>query len=157
MRKRLLLLCSTLTGCAGFTPPAPAPVRQPQAVAASFEKTWNAVIDILGDNNIPVTTIDKNSGFVVAERASIPSTSKADHDFAMTLADCGKGSTGLTFPPTTARYNIVVRPVADGATVKATATYRRIVGSLGAANCSSRGTFESQLESEIKKRAESPR
>lgn len=119
-------------------------------VNAPFEKTWNAVIDILGNDNIPVTTLDKNSGFVVAERTRIVYASKAERDAVLALADCGGNGLGMTFVPTSARYNIVVRPNGNATTVKATASYQ----SPAAAGCTSKGTFETQLETAIKQRAE---
>ena len=88
---RLKLATLSLALVVGCTPPPIAPPLQAAGINAGFDKTWNAVVDILAERNIPVKTMDRASGFVSAELATVSATRvdklaelrqhvRADHD-----------------------------------------------------------------------------
>jgi hypothetical protein len=140
--KRLLLVA--VLGVITCAPPPTLPPVQPVGISAPFSKTWDAVIDILSEQNIPVKTIDRSSGFAAAELATV------DSDTMNHLADCGSqlkkfmvGFTGI------ARYNVVVRGDSTTSTVKVTAKF---VSNHG--DCSSRNVFENDFQGAVKARAE---
>jgi hypothetical protein len=105
---------------------------------------------MLAEQNIPVKTMDKSSGFVAAEVTAVSST---DLD---KLANCGSLMSQLLSGSATgngiARYNILVRGDSAASTVKVTARF--IHGGDTPKDCSSRNVFEGQFQSEVKARAE---
>ncbi len=135
---------------AACTTPPIAPPLQPAGIEASFGKTWNAVVDVLAERNIPVKTMDKSSGFVSAELTSVSAT-----DFDK-LANCGSTlsqmMTGNLAADGIARYNILVRGDSTKSTVKVTARF--VKGGDTAKDCPSNNVFEAQFQSEVKTRAE---
>src|SRR2546425_5253439 len=93
----------TMVGCA--TPPTTiATPRAATTVNAPFGRTWDAVIDVFADQNIPIATIDKTSGFIVADVQFVGASAKE----AAEWADCGKFGV-RSIPVTAAKYNVLVR------------------------------------------------
>lgn len=127
-----------------------APPLQPAGISAEFGKTWNAVVDILAERNIPIKTIDRSSGFVSAELATV------DVESLSKLANCGSFLSGVLEGSATAsaiaRYNILVRGDSTKSTVKVTARFIR--GGDTPKDCPSNNVFEEQFQSEVKARAE---
>ena len=177
------LLVLMLAACAQqpvYTGPKPAPAHNGTPVAASFGKTWDAVIDIFASKNISIKTVDRSSGLIVAEPQTISNT---DPTYGLSIADCGDLSGGtmayesLNGPilPTSAFWNVLVRGDSSTSTVRATV---RFVGLLhirrnpsfgevmqgGAAaqvhessetkECESKGKWEPDLEKSVKAAAE---
>ena len=143
----IVALVTAASACAA---PPIAPPLQPAGISASFGKTWNAVVDVLAERNIPVKTMDRSSGFVSAELASISAT-----DFDK-LANCGSTlsqlMTGSATADGVARYNILVRGDSTTSTVKVTARF--VKGGDTAKECPSNNVFEGQFQTEVKGRAE---
>ncbi len=151
--KRLAVIAVLVV--AACTPPAPAPAPAlapaplaPTTVTASFGKTWNAVVDLLSERNIPVKTMDRSSGFVAAEVSSVSNDelrklSRGCTGFLAAMANGGDPPTGI------ARYNILVRGDSTSSTVKVTA---RFTGPQG--DCATQNTFEAPFQREVKARAE---
>jgi len=121
-------------------------------VSASFGKTWNAVIDILADRNIPVKTLDRASGFVAAELAGV-----SQDDMGKLASGCGgfmdSLANGGNVPPAVARYNILVRGDSTASTVKVTAKFTEIISGT-TKECTTKGTFEQPFQNDVKSRAE---
>jgi hypothetical protein len=138
----LVISFFVVLGVACAPPPSLPPV-QPTGISAGFTKTWNAVVDVLAEQNIPVKTMDKSSGFVAAELEGV------DSDTMNRLADCGsqfkKFMVGV---PGVARYNILVRGDSTTSTVKVTARFT------SRDTCTSRNVFETGFQSDVKNRAE---
>jgi len=154
MRRCILMLFGIFTvgGCQlKLTPPQPAAPRPTTTVAASFDRTWNAVIDMFGDHNIPIAQMERSSGFIATERHGIGS-----ERLALTLADCGSwppkhhGDGPLHIPATTAVYNVIVRPAESSSTVRVTVAYMTADGS----SCESKGGWEATFEESVKKKAQ---
>jgi len=147
----LVRIGTVLVAAACASAPIAAPI-QPSGINASFGKTWNSVVDILAERNIPVKTMDRSSGFVSAELASVSPT-EIDK-----LANCGSTlaqiMTGNANASGIARYNILVRGDSTKSTVKVTARF--IKGGDSAVDCPSNNVFEGQFQSEVKTRAEAP-
>lgn len=144
--------------CSRYVPPDPPAPRVVTPVSAPFERTWNAVIDVFAQEVITVETMEKASGFIVASRAAIPHYTAADSAAARAMADCGGLEPSLLgfrvrYLPSSAKYNVVVRSAGASSTVHVSARFIRTVVQT-ATECSSRGAFESTLESLVKARAE---
>lgn len=145
--RRFALFALFLCGCT--TPPAPLAPRSLTAVNAPFSRTWDAVIDVFADRNIPIATMDRASGFIAARPAV---TGRADTLYA----DCGK-AIGVKTLPTAASYNLVVRGDSTRSTVKMTISFTQTSGEGAFATnkeCTSRGTLEAAVEQQIKAKAE---
>jgi hypothetical protein len=162
MRERLLTaLVIVVSGCYRYYPPLPPPVRDARAVYASFGETWDAVIDVFAEQNIPISTMERASGFIAAERTSWRYASLYERDYVLRLVDCGRLGP-VPYLPSAARYNVVVRGDSSVSTVKVTTTYTSTgtfytdPTKVKAANvdCSSRGVFEDSVEATIKDQAE---
>jgi len=77
-------------------------------VTSSFGRAWDAVIDVFAEANTPIRTMERASGFIATELATIPVYTSAQRTFAHSLADCGYRGEAV-YVPTSAFYNIVVR------------------------------------------------
>jgi len=152
MKKRLSILAFAIA-CA---PPRTEPVAiAPAPIAAGFNQTWNAVMDVLSDENIPVKTLDKASGYLMAEVAGVGAGDEEKY------ADCGNSFLNALAMQgggqMISRYNILVRGDSVASTVKVTATFVSGGGTsdANAKRCASKGILEKQLQTDVKARAES--
>jgi uncharacterized lipoprotein len=136
-----------MVGCV-MPPTTVATPRASTSVNASFDRTWNAVIDVFAEQNIPIATMEKASGFIVADAQFVGADAKQAEEWA----DCGT-TYGSANPATAGKYNVLVRSVDDHtATVKVTATW----AGGGAYKCVTKGVWETDFEKSIKSRAEAP-
>ncbi len=150
--KTIAAACATLLSIACVpTPPATPAPRSATPVAASFAKTWDAVIDIFAAKNIPIATLDRSSGFIATTQLSVPNSSESPY------ADCGSFMS-KAYTPTVATYNVRVKEEGPAANVLVTVKWQRVgrtmAGTTGVADCSTRGTWETETEGAIKTRAE---
>lgn len=132
---------------------APQPPAQPVAVAATpvgapFAATWDAVIDVLASQNIPIATMERASGFVATAPLFVGPSGK-------NWADCGY--TGVVhLSPDRATYNVRVRETGDSSTVQATVTFTTGSG-IGydlMRACSTTGIWEQQFAAAVRAAAE---
>ena len=155
MRALVALLLTLATGCvlAGTTGPELLPTPRPNTVvAATFNKTWNTVIDVFSDKNIPIGVIDRSSGLIGTQELWISSSDSSEK-----WADCGKDAHGEPFAPAFAVYNIVVRGDTGGTTVRTTVKWygrQSATGPVSGYDCVSRGVWENNMDASVKARAE---
>lgn len=156
MRYYLLVPAILFLGCA--TPPAPSVQREFATVRAPLAKTWDSVVDVFADQNIPIRTLDRSSGLIIAEPIKVGRTTDK-------LADCGSDM-GIPAVPTDVTYNVRVRGDSSTSMVKVTARWVRVGAGRGLAGmskepvseeCGSTGIWEAQLERNIQARAEAGR
>jgi hypothetical protein len=126
-------------------------------VRASFERTWIAVVDQLAERFIPIRTIDRSSGLVVAEESRV---GRVGRDTASMLvpahpwADCGSRA-GDQLQPTEAIYNIRVRGDSTSSIVIMTVRFSTRASAVNSPEeCSTRGVLEREVEGLIRDRAE---
>lgn len=137
--------------CAPNRPPGSPVIRDATAVNASFGRTWDAVIDVFAEQNIPIRTMERASGFIAAERTNIAYDTPEDPAYGEQFADCGTVGR-IVLIPGSATYNIVVRGDSTRSTVKVTVKYlnhgvdRTRTTTLIARECATRGVFESATE-----------
>lgn len=133
-------------------PPQPPQPRSATTVSATMGKTWDAVIDVFGEHNIPIKNMERVSGFISTDplRGTVRDTANAD---------CGK-MLGTKVPPVLATYNVIVRGDSSTSTVRV--NIRWTAGSpdpnapaRSVTVCSSTGVWESTFESRVKAIAES--
>lgn len=142
-------------GCAArYVIANPTPTRSATNVAASFDRTWDAVIDVFAAGNLPIATIERASGLIVAAPLAMARTNAA------IWTDCGHHPR-YSDPrdrayATRGEFNVLVRPAGPTSTVRV--TIRWSLPDLEArAICESTGVYERDLEDQIKRRAESSR
>jgi hypothetical protein len=146
MRVIHLITILSVGGCASG-PSTTVEPRQATPVSAGHSRTWDAVVDVFADRNIAIRTMDRSSGFIATEELHVRPSE------GLEWADCGK-NLGGAIGPTRAVYNVLVRGDSSAPTVKATVRW----GALRKDNlieCTTKGTWESDAESEVKRRAES--
>jgi hypothetical protein len=174
MSRRVLaaLAAISLTACAKIPPaqpPGPAPTREALTVNASFGRTWDAVIDYFARNNIPIRTIERASGIIAADAASVDAAS------AVEWADCGQaarltkvrnGQVWRLAPVAAERatYNFLVRGDSTRSTILATVGWdvpERVMYDATqkpytrpSARCVTRGVWETNAEQAVRARAE---
>jgi len=144
--------CSTL-----YEPPAQPEPRATVEVAAPFERTWEAVIDLFASRSLPIRTIEKVSGLIVAEPLL---TDLADRQ---RWAHCGRVRDGFgrthEYYPTRADLNVLVREAgASRSTVRVTVRWLYdgpiVVNLPSQLECVTRNVFEREWEGAIKADAE---
>lgn len=143
----LALLC----GCMSAPPAPPAP-RVATQVRAPFAKTWNAVIDVFAERNIPIKNMERASGFISTDELAVP----VIQGHADSLADCGR-VIGMPLPPDRATYNVLVRGDSTSSTAKVTVRWTQggTPSDPKLIECTTRGVWEAAFESDVKTRAES--
>lgn len=130
-------------------PPQTYPSPELATVDASFERTWSAVIDHFAEKAVPVRTIEKASGLIVAEQMTVAT------EYGRTIADCGTSAVGIPWDVLSASYNVRVHGDSLRSTVRVTAVFRPEVASTFP--CNSRGVYERDLMAFVKSRAEGRR
>ena len=149
----LLLLTLAVVGCGAQAPAPPVPRADVTVVNASFNRTWDAVIDDFASQNVPIKTIDRTSGIVVAEVLSVAP------DVGKQWADCGTDMF-RKLAPTSATYNVLVRGDSTKTTVRVTVRWTRVGMARGlstqtvAEECGTKAVWEPEFEARIKAAAE---
>jgi hypothetical protein len=136
-----------------------APVRAPTPVAASFDRTLDAVVEALAEQNVHLRVLDWSSGWVATEVLRVP-----DNSEAVTWADCGTARTDtnvVAIPPEQVEYDVVVHGDTTSSTVHVTTRWgTQYTGTWAAVptsvECVSHGVWERHFEADVKRRAESP-
>jgi hypothetical protein len=145
---------ASLVGCARPTPPGPPQPRSATTVGASFGKTWDAVIDVFAERNISIATLDRASGLIVPAEALYTTRDTS----SLRWADCGQTMMRTPLLPHRARFNVVVRGDSAASSVQVRAFFYLDPASAMATalgfECVSRGTFESDVEADVRARAE---
>src|SRR5688572_25508871 len=108
MNRSVLTLGLAGVAACGPYPPKLYPTPQPVPIQASFDDTWNAVIDRFAETLIPIATIEKASGLIVTDAFNFGRTIATD------VADCGSDWMGTPVQATLARHNVRVRGDSTG-------------------------------------------
>lgn len=132
---------------AGCSHPKPTTRVTPETtVAASAARTWNALIDFVTAEQLPVQLSDRASGLLQTSDVSLKAWS---HVQRSGYADCGSAA-GMGREATLMTVSFVVRGDSARSTVRADAHLRRADGT----QCSSYGILETAWENKIRVRAE---
>ncbi len=153
MRLLLCMLALVLVGCA----PIRAAIESPSdyAVSAPFDETWKRTVSFFATQHLPVTTLEREGGRIVARSATLTAEQVRD------WIDCGSdGGTprvemyvsrhGLT---ANADFNVSIRPAGESSIVLTTVALRVSDTRPFAdskTDCKQNGGFERQMLEAIK-------
>jgi hypothetical protein len=145
------LACALLAACVRLPEPTSAP-RPPAPISASVDRTWDAVIDQLGQQNIPLRSMERASGFIATHTIAMQGVTTEPTKWA----DCGTFAS-FHFAPTAVEYVILVRGDSTSASVRSIARYLLVKNdgiSTAPTECVSNGAFEAAFDASVKARAE---
>ena len=142
-----IIICFALTNC--YTPPQDYKVDSTTEIAKPQEVVWKKAVEYFAVNNLPIKTIDKNSGIIAGEK---PADAK--------LVDCGNANATPVLEKDDAEkpkieFNIFIK--ADG--TKTIVSIHENIGKSKAfkpmqgdvdIECKSKGVFEKELLDYIK-------
>lgn len=142
---RLIGIGALIAGCAST--PQSYSFDNSAVSQKSFNQTWGDVIEFFAENNIPIKTLEKDSGLVVAETESL-----SDQEITL-MADCPSSALASS-DANIANYNVFVRETDAGVRVQVNTKFTRILrGSLSNAtkpfSCNSKGEAEKRMLSAI--------
>jgi hypothetical protein len=146
MKRLALALAVMLTSCTSYKPPEPPSPRDGTRVNASMGRTWDAVIDLFAERNIPIRTIERVSGIIATDRLSVGSEGRE-------YADCGKLNR-IRLRPEMANYNVLVRGDSTSSTVKVTVLWTYLTDKGKNIDCSTTHVWEMGLEEKVKSYAQ---
>jgi len=125
-------------------------IANEKKISSDFDNVWQAVVSFFAENNIPIKTIEKASGLLMAESQVFPEN----------WIDCGKAGMFELRTTPTGVFNVYVRDLGDGSIdVQINSSYQCIRWdtynnrSLGSMACYSTGIFEELLLDEIYNRS----
>lgn len=153
MKIKSIIMAVALLPFAGCVTPAQSfQYDNSRQVDASFDETWERTINVLASNNLPIKTLEKDSGIVVAENELVSAASMGES------ASC---PTSLLLTPIggAMNYNILVRR-GDAGTSNVTINtryqmnYRDTNGAISTDLCNSNGNVERKLLNAISGRME---
>ena len=114
--------------------------------AVSFNEAWDVVVDMLGDLNWVIDTMDRNSGMITTEWTSSDDAS---------YRDCGNSGFRATDSDQMGRFDVVVRETDNGVSVGITTSWRVIrnsANSIRSVECFSTGVLELDLYDAVRRR-----
>lgn len=146
----------TIVGSSG-APPAKYSFQSSVEYDKSFDEVWEAIIASFAASNIPIKTIEKNSGIIVSDEMKVPFTIKPVAIYESDYCDCGSPQGLTVFKEMYGSYNIFVRRFSsDRVSVQINTLFKAIVGDMnhiyGSNPCNSKGFLEAKLLKEIELR-----
>lgn len=146
----ILRICAVLASVVAAAASASAPgrhsVNSTATIPASYDATWNALIDLFAERNWAIQNLDRSSGLITTDWMTI------DEKYA----DCG-GSGLATVQGTGVRFNVRVKnDDSRSSDVSVNATFRQtrsFDGRTGVVDCVSNGTVEAFVHRAVDARA----
>ena len=111
MKNYMIIIVSTTIlfyGCAH----APATYKTQSTITYqnTYDEVWSSIISIFARKNIPIKTIEKDSGIIVTENMNIP-LSEFSSDFVSKYCDCGNPGFPYYYKNFKASYNVFARKI----------------------------------------------
>lgn len=124
-------------GCAGIAPKIHQ-FENKKTLEGSFDKIWSAIIETFAEWNIPISNMEKASGFIATQEIKFPSE----------YADCGATPIGIKFGSTgvLGRFNVFVKEISfNEYSVAINSHYRFITDNPFYEGCVSTGKLETEF------------
>lgn len=143
-----LLSASLLFGCA--TAPPKFDFNPVASFSGDYDAAWSAVVEYFAVGNLPIQTIERDSGIIVSNWMDASDAIGFKED--KTFCDCG--GAGISTPEwTRGKFNVFLKRTGEGALdLRVTCTYeqRRSFGGEGAiVRCNSTGHLEASLHNYV--------
>jgi hypothetical protein len=138
----ILLLELSLLTCAGVAPGV-YKFQNKEVFEASFDEIWTAIIETFAQQNIPISNMEKVSGFITTQEIRFPAE----------YADCGATPIGikLTSAGLLGSFNVFVKEVSPGTySIAVNSHYRVITDNPFYQGCVSTGKLETKLIADIR-------
>ena len=133
-----------VAGCA--TPPKTYEFDPVIVIDSDFDSVWSAVVEYFAIGSLPIDIIEKDSGIIVSSWMNASGSNIGKED--KTYCDCGGSGLGIIHW-SRGKFNVFVKPVADGGTeLRVTCNYqqrRELMDVYKTVNCASTGYLEHQL------------
>ena len=136
-----------LLGCA-VAPPKEFQVNPVVTIPGDFDAVWPAVVEYFATTNLPIKTIEKDSGLIVTEwfdASEKPGWGKEDK----TLCDCGLAPKIVALQWNRGKFSVFVKQTSAGEiALRVTCAYQQLrtfLDEYRVVNCNSTGYVESQL------------
>jgi hypothetical protein len=144
----LVIIYLAISGCSPV-PPAKVAPRAGTPVATSQSKTWDVVIQLFEERNLPIKNMDRASGFIATDALGVPLAQVPG-------VDCGKSEVHVANLPRTATYSVFVRGDSSSSSVKAAVRWTSQSNDKQKLllECTTTGAWESAFEHDVKTRAE---
>lgn len=144
----LVSIISALAACHSVQPAQIAP-RPGTPVSASQSKTWDVVIALFAERNLPIKNMDRASGFIATDPLGVEYAPHAG-------VDCGANFLHAPNYPRLASYSVFVRGDSSSSTVKAAAHWTSQTEDKQKLQieCTTQGQWEATFEQDVKTRAE---
>lgn len=115
---------------------------------AEFGQVWDAVIDVFGEQNWIIETIERESGIISTSWFLL---TDSDH------IDCGGAGLFAGYINHQGRFNVIVREVSNGTKLKVNTKWRALkksslFGDDEWVDCVSKGTIENRIQNTVKER-----
>lgn len=126
-----------LLACAGIAPQVHT-FESKQTFDNSFDEIWGAVIETFAERGIPISNMEKVSGFISTREIKFPSE----------YADCGATPIGIKFGSggVLGTFNVFLKEISSGRySVAVNSHYRFITDNQYYQGCTSTGVVESWL------------
>ncbi len=136
-----------MVGCAAYTPPQKHDFDKTKSFNKDYDAVWNKIIGFFASKNIPIKTVDKNSGFITTEYDLLTNP--------FWYMDCGEGGSKTQARAT---INLTATKEGDKTTVTVNTFFSCHLKYMGATtgadnriDCVSNGRFEKELFDFIEK------
>src|SRR3990172_2171609 len=110
-----ILIFIVLFSCCAHTP-ANYNVQSKRIYDKNYDEVWASVISIFAEKNIPIKTIEKDSGIIVTENMNIPSSEFSAFNYVSKYCDCGSPGFLFIFKQFTGSYNVFARKTSNDKT-----------------------------------------
>jgi len=130
------------SGCAGIAPQV-YQFENKEIFEGSFDEIWSAIIETFAEKNIPISNMEKASGFIATEEMK----------FSSIYADCGATPIGVKFNSLgpLGKFNVFVKEISSGKySIMITASYRVSTDNLYYKGCTSTGELETWFTSTLR-------
>lgn len=147
MRHRSLALATAAVLTSACSQTLKPEVERPSTpVKASAGRTWDTVVEMFAERNLPIRMMERSSGYIVTDVLSYRALGGNPFFY-----DCG-GAKETPAPATHAIYNVVVRGDSATSSVRMNVRWVR-----NGQPCTSQGGWEYDFEALVKTRAEATR
>ena len=114
--------------------------------AVSFAEIWDIVVDMTGERNWAIESLDRDSGTISTDWTRTDDVS---------YRDCGSAGFRATDSDHMGRFSVLVRETANGVSVRVATSWRvtrNSANSISSVECLSTGILERELHDEVRGR-----